>query len=283
MSAHELVGGSCHKCGVLSQHARGDCPGAAPLPRAAMPHCDSRVLHAKGECRHCDEYPEWQAAREAWGINFTGKSEPGKLPCPSEQARALETIEQWPGNRPAPVARKFNEVPVGTKDTRVTPISAGLVDDRAQLDTGLLANGQQRTYLVLSAEERSKGYVRPVRTSYKHVGIPGPRFELRDLTDDERSRFGGEKYVKFEPYPPGFRGSATGRFWTQEELDKVGRGCGRTTTMARPIAETYAREPYFYGSTMCTHCRTHWPVGERGEFVWIDEVTGQVTDERVGT
>jgi len=31
-------------------------------------------------------------------------------------------------------------------------------------------NGQQRGYVVLSAEERAKGLVRPVRQSYVHVG-----------------------------------------------------------------------------------------------------------------
>jgi hypothetical protein len=30
-------------------------------------------------------------------------------------------------------------------------------------------DGQQETYLVLSEGERAKGFVRPVRTSYKHL------------------------------------------------------------------------------------------------------------------
>jgi len=30
-------------------------------------------------------------------------------------------------------------------------------------------DGQQKTYLVLSEEERAKGFVRPVRTSYIHL------------------------------------------------------------------------------------------------------------------
>ena len=38
---------------------------------------------------------------------------------------------------------------------------------------------QNKTYLVLSEEERAKGFVRPVRTSYRHVGIAGPQYELR--------------------------------------------------------------------------------------------------------
>lgn len=54
--------------------------------------------------------------------------------------------------------------------------------------------------------------------------------------------------------------------------------CGAVTTMNRAIAETYARDPHFYGATYCCHCRMHLPVGEHGEFVW-DDGTGQ----KVGT
>ena len=34
----------------------------------------------------------------------------------------------------------------------------------------LKENGQQKGYVVLSTEERAKGFVRPVRQSYKHLG-----------------------------------------------------------------------------------------------------------------
>lgn len=75
---------------------------------------------------------------------------------------------------------------------------------------------QAGTYLVLSDEERAKGFVRPVRESYRH------------------------------------------------------EVCGAVTSMGRAIAETYARDPKFYGTTYCAQCRMHRPVGERGEFVWLD-------------
>lgn len=45
-------------------------------------------------------------------------------------------------------------------------------------------------------------------------------------------------------------------------------GCGAATTMGAAIAETYARQPDFYGATYCTGCRMHRPVGEHGEFRW---------------
>jgi len=84
-------------------------------------------------------------------------------------------------------------------------------------------DGMQKGYVVLSAEERAKGFVRPVRRSYVH-----------------------EK-------------------------------CGGVTTMGLALAETYARDPGFYGGTFCATCRDHFPVGADGEFRWDG------TSEKVGT
>lgn len=80
--------------------------------------------------------------------------------------------------------------------------------------------GMQSGYVVLSEEERAKGFVRPVRHTYKHLT------------------------------------------------------CKTETTMARVLAETYAREPKFYGGTYCCGCRAHYPVSE---FLWAD------SDEVVGS
>jgi hypothetical protein len=136
--------------------------------------------------------------------------------------------------------------------------------------------GQHSSYWILSDEERAKGFVRPVRLSYRHVGLPAPKQPLRDLTAEEHERYDRFGYVKFEAYPES-ESSATGRFWTQAEIDKIGKGCGTVTTMARAIAETYARDPNFYGSTFCVGCGDHRRVGAVGEFVW------EGTNERVGT
>lgn len=139
-------------------------------------------------------------------------------------------------------------------------------------------DGQHVDHWTMCPTEIIKeGFKRPVRLSYRHVGPPGPKFALRDLTDDERERYGAHSYIKFEPYPEGYKGSATGRFWTQEQIDKVGKGCGTVTSMPTPIAETYAANPGYYGSTFCCGCGTYLPVGEKGEFVWAG------TNERVGT
>jgi hypothetical protein len=71
--------------------------------------------------------------------------------------------------------------------------------------------GQQKGYVVLCPGERDRGFVRPVRQSYKHTK------------------------------------------------------CGTVTTMGLALAETYARDPKFYGGTFCCGCSTHFPVAE---FTW---------------
>lgn len=47
----------------------------------------------------------------------------------------------------------------------------------------------------------------------------------------------------------------------------VHRKCGAKTSMHPAIAATYARNPWFYGSTYCVQCGMHRPLVE---FVWED-------------
>lgn len=144
---------------------------------------------------------------------------------------------------------------------------------------------QHDVYLVLSEEERAKGFVRPYCENYLHLGTPGPRFELRDLTPEQHERYEQVGYVKYEVYPEDVEG--LGMFWTQERLDNVGKGCGVVTHMAGALSETYARAPGFYGATYCGRCSKHLPVGPSGEFVWCT-ASGTILDRdgapwRVGT
>ena len=60
-------------------------------------------------------------------------------------------------------------------------------------------------------------------------------------------------------------------------LSYVHLKCGTVTRMGQAIAETYAANPSFYGGTFCVSCKSHFPVGENGEFVWDG------TEEKVGT
>lgn len=133
----------------------------------------------------------------------------------------------------------------------------------------LRPDGQQKGYVVLSEEERAKGFVRPVRKSYVHVGKQ-PKFPLRDLTPEEQERHAGCNYSKYEEYPES-ESPLSGKFWTEAQLKS---GCGSVTTMGQSIAETYARDPKFYGATFCCVCGSHFPVDE---FVWDG------TNEKVGS
>lgn len=91
--------------------------------------------------------------------------------------------------------------------------------------------GQHEAYLVLSEEERAKGFVRPLRRSYVHVG--------EDPVMDGRVML------------------------------KLGAGgCGTLTRMGLVLCETYARDPKFYGATFCVGCNRHLPVWE---FVWDED------------
>lgn len=100
----------------------------------------------------------------------------------------------------------------------------GITDDPkdTRLGRGIDKNKipQHEVYLVLSEEERGKGFIRPVRRTYVH------------------------------------------------EL------CGVETTMGLALAETYARDPKFYGATYCCGCSKHLSVDE---FMWDG------TKEKVGS
>jgi hypothetical protein len=122
---------------------------------------------------------------------------------------------------------------------------------------------QNDVYLVLSEEERARGFVRPLRFSYQHVG-ERPTYPIRPLNEEEQERFAGLNYIGFEAYPDELSPLA-GRYWKRRQLHS---GCGAVTTVAPAIAETYARDPHFYGATYCTGCHKHLPVSE---FVWTDD------------
>ena len=97
-------------------------------------------------------------------------------------------------------------------------------------------------------------------------GAPRVAKEL-GLTEEQRESYGDCGYVKYEPYPEAAR-PALGRYWTQEQLDKVDKGCGTLTRMPAACAATYAAQPGYYGSTFCCGCGAYFRVGAAGEFVW---------------
>lgn len=155
-----------------------------------------------------------------------------------------------------------------TERTNVCLTDGGPVtEDHREIDP---ATGMQKGYVVLTPEERAKGFVRPYRESYVHVGKQS-KYPLRPLTEEEQERHAGSGYVMYEKYPES-ESPLVGRGWTQKDLDKQG-GCKTETKMGRAIAETYARDPKFYSRTFCCGCGEHFPLEE---FRWegTDEVVG---------
>jgi hypothetical protein len=146
--------------------------------------------------------------------------------------------------------------------------------------------GQHEIYLVLSEEERAKGFLRPVRDSYVHVGRKQRGLEIHEILSEEDKKEMKEKYPEdkrdyvailtvMKKEDGSFLG---GSYVTQEELDswKSGTlidGCGTVTIMGRELAETYACFPNFYSATYCCGCGKHLPVEE---FVWegTNEIVG---------
>jgi len=134
-------------------------------------------------------------------------------------------------------------------------------------------NGQQVDYLVLCPEERAKGYVRPLRRSYLHVGTK-LRGTLEMLEKPYHSEDTGKIYVAVDRFQVGE--TRAGTYLTQQDVDRIKLkgsygGCDVKTDMSLSLCETYARDPKFYGSTFCCGCGKHLPVGE---FMWVED--GQV-------
>lgn len=171
---------------MITRHERTDYHFGAPLKEKLNPLRYSVTIFP-GTSRNRTFNRDGRLARTLSDILF--------------MIRALRPTEQ-PMPAPPPVDRTQCTLVDGSPVTRD--------------HTELKPNGQQKDYVVLSAEERAKGFVRPVRRTYVH------------------------------------------------------QKCGVATTMGRAIAETYARDPYFYSGTFCVGCGSHFPVGEAGEFTWDD-------------
>lgn len=110
--------------------------------------------------------------------------------------------------------------------------------------------------------------------------------EISTTTDGQPARPGFENASAPAPVKPNGQHEA---YWVLSEEERakgfvrpvrrtyLHKKCGTTTTMARSIAETYARDPKYYGATFCVACGKHFPVGEDGEFTWADD------GQKVGT
>lgn len=131
-------------------------------------------------------------------------------------------------------------------------------------------SNQNKAYIVLSDEERGKGYARPIRLSYVHVGKDIDLTKGIELTEEQEKRHAGCNYIAFIPDEDA-ESPIVGTFITSEDAKG---GCRTSTKIGQIIAETYARDPKFYGATYCCGCNKHIAVEE---FVW------EGTEERVGS
>jgi hypothetical protein len=143
----------------------------------------------------------------------------------SEEKKGLgETVES------INAAKRVLEEKSEQHGAKVCTISGNLPDPAyASLDAApqdVKPNGQHKDYYVLCEEERAKGFVRPVRDAYVHVGRQA-KYPIVPLTAEQAERYKDHGFVAFEAYPEG--SSATGRYWTQAELDR--KKCGARTTM----------------------------------------------------
>ncbi len=133
--------------------------------------------------------------------------------------------------------------------------------------------GQHASYIVLCESERQKGFVRPYRDAYKHVGRS---ICAKLIHTDPEKRLGGSRPICDQasghegPCDGSYRVVSQPEHARLEQTHRIG-GCGTVTTMGRALSETYARDPKFYGATFCCGCNRHLPVAE---FEWTAD--GQV-------
>src|SRR5436190_21817549 len=125
--------------------------------------------------------------------------------------------------------------------------------------------GQHKGYIVLCEDERKKGFVRPYRDAYKHIGR-----SVCGASVESDQRLGGTRRICDDPQGHDGEHGSVFRSVSQPEHADVLRthrlgGCGSVTTMGRALSETYARDPTFYGATFCVSCNKHLPVAD---FVW---------------
>lgn len=201
--------------------------------------------------------------------NFTGEN---VTIIVLKEGRELDDSEKLSFQRLAEVIVQERVEPVETKKE-----THGLTTDNTDLELSELAeDGQYKKHIVLSEEERSKGFIRTVRNEYEHKGREFDKTLMNKL--EEPVVHSNKKYT----HQVGIRidGEVKGHRLLQEDeaaqLEETGHvgGCGVVTSMPKSIAETYARDPKFYGSTYCVGCKVYLPVTE---FVWKN------TDEKVGS
>ncbi|KKN36247.1 hypothetical protein LCGC14_0775370 [marine sediment metagenome] len=139
-------------------------------------------------------------------------------------------------------------------------------------DAALMCNeswGERANVHVVVEVERIE--VVPVDEGPKQVTLSGlPAKEGEDAPAPDMDKNVGGTHKDYWVLSHAQRGKGFVRPVRQVYTHKT---CGFNTKMDINIAETYARNPKFYGQTFCVKCKGHYPVGE---FVWegTEEVVG---------
>lgn len=99
----------------------------------------------------------------------------GHIVFSPDQARHLASLLQMKAHAAeeeliAQRRKQAEAIPVDRSSQELVS-GAPLPPDRSHTD--LKENGQQKDYVVLSPEERAKGFVRPVRRTYRHLKCGG--------------------------------------------------------------------------------------------------------------
>lgn len=189
----------------------GQIPPFQTMPTVVLWGQRVFALYEAGANGHPSRY------RERFTVALVVESEQDPIPQrePRTQEERVKDIKEMLDAAPHAKRKDQVDTSCGLAETlRGTPIGPHLEKE---------SSGMQKDYLVLTPEERAKGFVEPVRRSYRHDT------------------------------------------------------CGKVTTMGLALSETYARCPDFYNGTFCATCGGHFPVGEKGEFVW------EGTTQKVGT
>jgi hypothetical protein len=77
------------------------------------------------------------------------------------------------------IIRGAGLVPPVDRDARTLADGSPVTDDHREIQR----DGQQKGYIVLSEEERKRGFVRPVRFAYKHIKCGGITTMARSIAE----------------------------------------------------------------------------------------------------
>lgn len=123
-----------------------------PFLREMIAYHESRIEHHKDRIKRLTAVEQITEAREAQNITPEQQASAARIRVAAD-AKQGEVTEDWIKKLAKPSSRN-------TTDPTDPRLTHGVDDEPTE---------QAETYLVLSEEERAKGFVRPVRHTYTHL------------------------------------------------------------------------------------------------------------------